>query len=80
MFCVHFWQKYTERKYNVTIERAMIVLIILFFIFGIFFSAHIRNHVENAGYQYCESASSPGIILKTLAYTKNDKICHRLAE
>jgi hypothetical protein len=80
MCCFHFWPAYTKKRYNIIVERSIVILIIILLAFGILFSTCMMYYVESAGYRYCASASGSGTFFKTLVYTKDDAVCLQLAD
>lgn len=74
----YFWPKWVKMRIG-SINRILVVTGIVVLSGGILFSIHLQDHVSNSEYQFCAEASGPGVIVKTLVYTKNEDVCRRLA-
>lgn len=75
----HFFPKLIKK--NMTFFNSAVAIGLLFFIatgFGL--SSFMKNHVENAGYVYCENASTETVLSKKLVYTKTSLGCDKFAK
>jgi hypothetical protein len=74
-----FWPS-LPKKFNIVVNRALIIMVIALLGTGFFGSSWIKGRVENAGYIYCRNASGISALARTLVYTKNMDICEELVE
>lgn len=66
------------KKYIPIVNKSVIVLVVGLLAAGFFSSYWLKSQVENAGYVYCRKASGVSALAKSLAYTKDMKICEDL--
>jgi hypothetical protein len=74
----HFRPK-VIRKYKRLINSAVIAMVIALLGAGFVGSSWIQHQVKNAGYIYCQNASGSSTLAKSLVYTKDMRICEKLA-
>ncbi len=73
----HYWPEAVHKRTEL-INRAVIVVGTGLIAGAILFSVYLQNHVEDAGYVYCDGAMRPGSLFKTLVYARDDEVCRRL--
>jgi|GEM_PF-2037686 len=75
------WEKLWPINFNRrrdAINRVATVVGIGLIAGAILFSVYLQNHVEDAGYVYCDGAMRPSSIFKTLVYARDEDVCRRL--
>jgi uncharacterized membrane protein len=65
----HFWSD-LPKKHQKLVNIGMVIVLIAILGTGIFGSSWIKEHVENAGYDYCRNASGISALARTVVYTK----------
>ncbi len=75
---VDYFKPSLVEKWRDPFHRAILFLTLGLFVLAFFISTGTKQYVENSGFQYCQDATSSGVLFRKLVYTKDRETCDKL--